>query len=143
MSTTRTHDQPTPGSGAGLPFLVLLGLILAIMAGLYSARMMRPAATNGAERAALETGAVLDAVVEVGSMDADGTLWVGLLTRRGDGYIHVGETLKLLFTPGVKFVMGGQDALKPGAVLQVHARADGRSLDASQVVFLTGYVKVE
>lgn len=142
MSTVQTHDQPTPGSGAWLPFLLLMGLILAVLAGLYSGLLMRPTSSSIAQISAPQPGESLDAVVEVTGTNGDGTVNVGLLTRRGDGYIHSGKMLKLRLMPRVKFVMGGRDALRPGAVLQVHAVAGGRDLEASEVVFLTGYVKV-
>ena len=61
-------------------------------------------------------------------------------------YARTADHLEIHLKPGVKFVMGMRGDLKPGAVLQVYGileSAEHKLLDAEQVVFLTGYVKVE
>ena len=139
------HDRPAPGSGAWLPMLVLLGLALAVAAGLLSSRvMMRPApAANGI--ASAESGAVMDVVVELTGSSA-GDLTARSLIKRGDAYMRADDAMQIHLMPDAKLMMGGRGDLKPGAVLQLHGileSASRRLLDAEQVVFLTGYVKVE
>lgn len=146
MHTAHPHERHIPGSGAWLPMLVLLGLALAVAAGLLSSRMM----TRGAPPAAnaigsADSGTPMDMVVELTGSSA-GDLTARLLVKRGDGYRRGLETLQLHLVPEVKLAMGGRADLKPGAVLQVHGILESSSrrlLDAEQVVFLTGYVKVE
>jgi hypothetical protein len=147
MTTADSHSQSTPGSGAWLPLVVLLGLAFAVAAGLYSSRMMvlrKPAAVT--EVAARNPGAALDVAAEVTGVSAAGNVSARLLVKRGDAYARTTDTLEIHLTPGAKFVMGSRGDLKPGAVLQVHGileSAEHKLLDAEQVVFLTGYVKVE
>ncbi|MFI4921352.1 MAG: hypothetical protein ACHQAZ_06900 [Gammaproteobacteria bacterium] len=147
MLTADSHDRPAPGSGAWLPFMVLLGLAFAVAAGLYSGRTMtlaRPAAVT--EITAGNSGTAMDVAVEVTGISSSGEIDARLLTKRGDGYVHTAQALKLHLMPDVRFVMGAHTDLKPGAVLQVRGlleSASRRLLDAKQVVFLTGYVKVE
>lgn len=146
MHTTHPHDRPTPGAGAWLPMLVLLGLALAVAAGLLSSRMM----TRGASPAAnaigsADSGTPMDMVVEL-TGDSAGDLTARLLAKRGDAYVRGADTLRIHLMPDAKLMMGGRADLKPGAVLQLHGileSASRRLLDAEQVVFLTGYVKVE
>ena len=146
MHTAHPHERHIPGSGAWLPMLVLLGLALAVAAGLLSSRMM----TRGASPAAnaigsADSGTPMDMVVELTGSSA-GDLTARLLVKRGDGYRRGPETLQLHLVPEVKLAMGGRADLKPGAVLQVRGILESSSrrlLDAEQVVFLTGYVKVE
>lgn len=146
MMTADTHDRPAPGSGAWLPVMVLLGLAFAVAAGLYSSRLMvrsAPAAAN--QIGAADSGTALDVVVEVTGSSA-GDITARLLDKHGDGYRRGADSLQLHLVPEVKFMMGGRADLKPGAVLQVHGileSASRRLLDAEQVVFLTGYLKVE
>ena len=147
MNTVHPHHHSAPGSGAWLPFMVLLGLALSVAAGLYSSRMMRtPTPTDPSHIVGSEAGASLDLEVQVTGYTAAGNLQARLLVRRGDAYAVSRDTAEIHLVPGAKFVMGGQADLKPGAVLQVHGileSAAHRLLDAQQVVFLTGYVKVE
>ena len=66
MITVDAHDRPSPGSGAWLPLMVLLGLAFAVAAGLYSSRTMvlhKPAAVS--EVTAGNPGAALDVAAEV------------------------------------------------------------------------------
>ncbi|HEV2112190.1 MAG TPA: hypothetical protein VGT99_12605 [Gammaproteobacteria bacterium] len=146
MMTADTHDRPAPGSGAWLPIMVLLGLAFAVAAGLYSSRMMvRPQPVAAPAIAAADSGTALDVVVEVTGSSA-GDVTARLLDKRGDAYVRGADSLQLHLVPEVKFAMGNRGDLKPGAVLQVHGileSASRRLLDAEQVVFLTGYVKVE
>jgi hypothetical protein len=146
MHTINPHHRPAPGAGAWLPMLVLLGLALAVAAGVMSSRMRvhtAPAAVNAIGTA--NSGTPMDMVVELTGSSA-GDLTARLLVKRGDGYVRSADALQLHLVPEVKFAMGGPADLKPGAVLQVHGILESASrqlLDAQQVVFLTGYVKVE
>ena len=147
MITADSHARPAPGSGAWLPLLVLLGLIFAVAAGLYSSRMMVLRAPGGtAVTVTKDPGAAMDVAVEVSTVSATGDVTAHLLGKRGDGYVRTTGILEIHLMPEAKFVMGSRGDLKPGAVLQVHGileSAEHKLLDAEQVVFLTGYVKVE
>ena len=147
MTTADSHTRPVPGSGAWLPLVVLLGFIFAVAAGLYSSRMMVMSKPAGAAAiAARNPGAALDVAVEVTGVSPVGDVTASLLGKRGDGYVRTAGVLKIHLMPEAKFVMGDRGDLKPGAVLQVHGileSAERKLLDAEQVVFLTGYVKVE
>jgi hypothetical protein len=147
MITADSHTRPSPGSGAWLPLVVLLGFIFAVAAGLYSSRMMvlnKP--VGAAEIGTGSPGTSLDVAVEVTSLSAAGDVTARLLGKRGDAYARTASVLEIHLMPEAKFVMGGRSDLKPGAILQVHGileSAERKLLDAEQVVFLTGYVKVE
>ena len=146
MHTAHPHDRHIPGAGAWLPMLVLLGLALAVAAGIMSSRMMvraSPSAANAIGTA--DSGTPMDMVVEL-TGDSAGDLTARLLLKRGDGYVRGADSLQLHLMPDAKLMMGARGDLKPGAVLQVHGILESSSrrlLDAEQLVFLTGYVKVQ
>ena len=146
MNTLNPHDRHIPGAGAWLPMLVLLGLALAVAAGLLSSRMMTrgtPQTANAIGTA--DSGTPMDMVVELTGSSA-GDLTARMLVKRGDGYLRGADTLQLHLMPDAKLMMGARGDLKPGAVLQVHGILESSSrhlLDAEQLVFLTGYVKVQ
>ncbi len=146
MNTLNPHDRHIPGSGAWLPMLVFVGLALAIAAGLLSSRMMLRAAPPAANAiGTADSGTPLDMVVELTGSSA-GDLTARLLAKHGDGYVRSADSLQIHLMPDVKLAMGGRADLRPGAVLQVHGILESSSrrlLDAEQLVFLTGYVKLQ
>lgn len=146
MNTLNPHDRHIPGTGAWLPMLVLLGLALAVAAGLLSSRMMTRGTSQATNAiATADSGTSMDVVVEL-TGDSAGDLTARMLVKSGDGYRRGADTLQLHLMPDAKLMMGARGDLKPGAVLQVHGILESASrhlLDAEQVVFLTGYVKVQ
>lgn len=151
MTETGPKDQTMPqaASRKQFPWLVMtvvVGLGLAVSAGLYSSRMMvRPPPAGAAQLAAAESGTVLNIAVEVTAVPAPDLLDARLLDGQGANYIRTSEMVQIQLQPDTRVSMGNKSELRPGAILQVNAvkRDPGRNqLTAKRLVILTGYVQV-
>lgn len=129
-----------------LPVAVFAGLVFAVAAGIYSSRsmMLKPTA-NAAQLGTAQNGQTLEVAVEITAVPAPNLLEARLLDKQGTDYRRSGTLLHVHLGAGTALVMGKQEDLRPGAVLQVSAAssgADKTQLDARQLVVLTGYVQV-
>ena len=107
--------------------------------------MMRPPASETAAQLAGRSSLV-DAVVQVQSMGADGSLGSVLLSAQPDGsYIRTSTALHIERFGEARIVMGNTSDLRAGAVIGLHgARLSSQplSVGAERIVILTRYAKV-
>lgn len=126
---------------------VLVGVGLAVAAGVYSSRVMMRAPTAGATQLAVaRSGARLSIAVEVTATPAPDLLDARLLERQGSLFMRTPEVVQIRLQPTTQLSMGDKSELRPGAVLQVDAVArdlGANQLAAKRVVILTGYVQVK
>lgn len=129
--------------------LVALVALLAGLAVWMSARMSGKMSTAGASGeqalAKAAAGSKAKVVVEIAETTPDGTFRGKLLEKKTEEvYARTSALVTVQFNAQTKMVMGKPADIHAAAI--VHAtgtlRAD-RSLDAEQIVILTGYVRVE
>ena len=149
MTKSESAGQQTASrkSSLWLVVAVLVGVGLAVAAGLYSSRAMMRAPTAGAAQlAAAQSGTLLSIAVEVTATPAPDLLDARLLERQGSLFMRTLEMVQIRLQPSTQLSMGDKSELLPGAVLQVDAvtRDPGANqLVANRVVILTGYVQVK
>lgn len=132
--------------GIWLPLAVVVGLILAVVAGSYSRLTMRMPLTAGASAlAAVPAGTVLNLIVEVTAIPSPGVLNARVLDKDGARYVRTRENVQLDWQADTRMNMGNRDDVRPGAILEVSAQAQGRNskrFSARSLTVLTGYVQV-
>jgi hypothetical protein len=122
--------------------LVLLSF-LAMRRSVGKAAQMKAEAAGGSTVAQLKVGDETKVVIEVTGVSAN--LEGNLLEKQTETvYRRSGSTIKIAFNAATPVVMGKASDVHTGAVVHVTAKmADDRRLQASQIVVLTGYVKVQ
>lgn len=132
-----------------LTFAVLasLSLAAAIMVGRRSMRMSLAMAASADQSAfaQLAPGTKTQAVVEITSVDANGTAAGKLLDRASEElYKRTTTPVGINFSDATPVVMGKIGDLHAGAVVHVKGTiGDDHRITAEQIVILTGYVKVQ
>jgi len=130
-----------------LPLSIILGLGLAITAGLISSRsMMMPPEANPAQLNSALAGTTVEVAVKVTAVPSADSFDARLLEEQGSGYKLTNQTLHFRFPAGVTMMMGQRSDVRIGAILSVNAvtdSADKSQLEAKRVVILTGYAAVD
>lgn len=105
---------------------------------------MATTGTSASAFAAAKTGTPIKLVVSVDRLTADGGFAAEILDKGvNDTYSHSGTHVAFHVPANAKFLMGGRNDLKPGAVLQVNGQiADARRLAVSEIVVLNGFVRI-
>jgi hypothetical protein len=87
----------------------------------------------------------LVAVVEVQKVDSSSTTAQGiLLERKSDElYLRTTQPITVLWDQKTRFIMGDAGDIAVGGVIHATGTKNGTSINAKQVVVLTGYVKVK
>jgi hypothetical protein len=105
---------------------------------------MRPATTTAAAVFSAQPGAHIKLVARVDHSVSLNTYAAQLLESRAEGSYRVTpERLRIALSADTSVVMGSAADLQPGAVVQASGALDGaRTLQARQIVILTGYVRI-
>ncbi len=151
MTEPQSADQRKNGQsllkfGIWLPLAMLVALVLAVVAGGYSRRMMLiPSALSSSRMAATPAGTALNLIVEVAAMPSPNVLDASLLSKQDSAYVRTADDVRLHWQAGTPVIMGKRDDVHPGAVLAVSAIAWGKNtnqFDVRSLTVLTGYVQV-
>src|SRR5271154_2967770 len=126
-----------------LTALALLSF-LAVRRSVGKAMGMRAETTAGTSPAELKVGDEAKVVLEVTSVAPAASLEGNVLEKQTETeYRRTGNTVKVAFDATTPVVMGKASDLRQGAVVHVTAKmGSDHMLHASQIVVLTGYVKV-
>ena len=132
--------------GVFVPLLIIIGLGLAVAAGMYSNGGMRvPAPANAASVYSAQPGVAMDVVVQVTGNPVSSEFDSVLLSKTDSGYKRSTDILKIALLHETSIIMGQRADIWPGAVLQVRgtiAATNKKLLVAKRVVMLTGFVSV-
>lgn len=111
----------------------------------FSKAMGMKAETTVAAAEQLKPGDEMKAVLELTHVAAAATVEGNVLEKQTETvYRRTGNTLKIAFDAATPVVMGKASDVHEGAVIHVTAKmANDHVLHASQIVILTGYVKVQ
>jgi uncharacterized protein YdeI (BOF family) len=107
--------------------------------------MSAAAAPDEKDFARAPQGATVKLVLQITESTPDGLIQGKILNKKTDKiYIRTDTSVTIHSTPATKLVMGSQADIKPVAVVHVTGivKSD-RSVDAAQIVILTGYVEVQ
>jgi hypothetical protein len=129
-----------------LPLAIIVGLGLAVAAGLVGTKSMMTAQANAADIQSAPTGTAVEVAVQVTALPSAGFFDGQLLEKQGFGYKHTDQTLHFRFADDATVAMGQRSDVNVGAILSVNAMTvspDERQLEAKRVVILTGYVSVD
>jgi hypothetical protein len=129
---------------------VLLLLALAalsavfVLRGAQKAMRMQPEAASQSQFAQLKPQETARVVVEVSGISA-GEIRGELLDKQDDThYTRIKNEARIRWDSSTSIVMGKTADVRPGAILHVTGTVGGdRSLQARQIVILTGYVQVK
>ena len=139
-------SRRAPAVWAGLIFIVVLLAAAALWKSARSSQAMSTAAASDETQfAQTSPGTNLKVVLEVADVSVDGTLQGRLLQKKTEeSYTRTSTKVTARITDRTAFVMGKRDDLKGNVVVHVGGEVrDDRSIDAEQIVILTGYVHVE
>ena len=141
----RTTTRERPLVWLGTLFVVVLLATLAIWRAAREAGTMSAAAANDANAAAVKPGEVTKIVMEIAETPTDGKIRGILLAKRTDEvYSRTRTQVTVSYAAETKFVMGKAADVRAGAVVHVTGVSQkDHSLEAQQIVILTGYVKIE
>ena len=126
-----------------LAVIAALGLVY-VWSGAGKMLRMQTQAANNAEFAQLKADDAAKIVVEVA--EASGSRIRGKLLERQDEthYTRTGNAAEIAWGKETAFVMGKAGDVHAGAIIHVTGKlAADRSVDARQIVILTGYVQVK
>lgn len=142
----KKSGQSSPKSGIWLLLVMLIALVLAVVAGSYSRRMMLiPSALNSSRMTVAPAGTELNLIVEVEAMPSPTVLDARLLGKQDSAYVRTADDVRLHWQAGTPVIMGKRGDVHPGAVLAVSAIARGKNTNQFYVrslTVLTGYVQV-
>lgn len=110
----------------------------------HRAAGMRAATTRAASVLNARPGARIDAVARLKANENNNTYSAQLLESSGETtYRETPALIRIALGADTSVLMGSGTDVKPGAVVQASGRMDGAHvLHASQLVILTGYVRV-
>lgn len=127
--------------------IVVAGLAAMMWAGMSvvdRAGGMAAAGTSANAFQAAVSGTPVKLVVSVDRVAPNGGITAEILNKSTDGtYAHSGRHLEAALPANAKFLMGGQDDLKPGAIVQINGKiAAAHRLAVDEVVILNGFVRM-
>lgn len=128
--------------------IVMLILLLALVvgkSGSMAKRMSTVTASNGQDFAHSATGSQVEFVVEIREAGADGKITGELLEKKTEEiYTRTTTPVTVQWNAQTKMVMGKAADVRSGALVHVTGTVQkDHSLQAKQIVILTGYVKVQ
>ena len=134
---------------SSLPWIFLLAVLATLSAvfvwrGAEKAMKMHPEAANHAQFAQLRPQETAKVVVEV--LETSEAMIRGRLLDKKDDthYARTQNEANILWHSGTAIVMGKAADVHPGAIIHVTGTVAGdHSLQARQIVILTGYVQVK
>jgi hypothetical protein len=146
MGTTLSPSTRSPRFAWLLLGAVAIGLVL--LAAWRSMRMsgdMSAAASASQDLEQAKPGTISKAVVEIGEVSSDGTIVGRILKPKSEEmYSRTTALVRVRSDSQTKIVMGKSSDAHAGAVIYITGRVQSdHSLEAQQIVILTGYVKVE
>jgi hypothetical protein len=129
---------------------VFLLTTLALLASLAmwrtadQAMQMKSRAAGSAQFAALKPGEITKVVLEVTGKSSEGQFTGKLLEKKDEtGYTYTATEISVAFDGKTPVVMGKVSDVRPAAILHVTGSvAQNHTLQATQLVVLTGYVTV-
>ena len=134
---------------SSFPWIFLLAALAALSAvfvwrGAEKAMKMQPEAANHSQFAALKPQETAKVVVEV-LETSEGMIRGRLLDKQDDThYNRTQNEANIVWNSGTAIVMGKAADVHPGAILHVTGTvAEDHSLQARQIVILTGYVHLK
>ena len=150
----QNHQEPSAAriSGRlsnrhGIFLLTLLALLalLAMQRGVSRAMKMKVEAAHSTEIAQLEPGETAEVMLELIGVHAGSSAKGRLLEKQSETICRRGAgTVQFEFSVCTPIVMGQAIDLHQGSVVHVTGTVgDDRSVLASQIVILTGYIRVE
>ncbi len=125
--------------------ILIVGVLIAIMIPVYfvSNRMMSAKPMTEAEVAVVSPGGEIESTLEVTATPSDDVLQGTLLERRDGAYQRTKRSLNVRWRSDTPLVMGKKADVHRGTVIQIKGKSrPDRSVDAEQIVILTGYVTV-
>jgi hypothetical protein len=125
--------------------MVVLLASLAVWKAARASRSMSAAAENEQQFAQTAPGTKTKIVVEIKEVTREGKIQGKLLQKQSEEiYARTKTAATVRFGDATSIVMGKRSDVHAGAIVHVTgtARADG-SVAASQIVILTGYVRVQ
>jgi hypothetical protein len=145
MASTSSNSSRT--TRIWIVALVALALLsfLAMRRSMGKALQMKAEITVNAAPAQLKPGDEAKVVLEVTAAAPAASIEGNLLQKQTETvYQRTGSTMKVAFDAATPVVMGKATDVHAGAVVHVTAKmGNDRVLHASQIVVLTGYVKVQ
>jgi hypothetical protein len=145
----KSMEGAKQGSVRGVWFVlvavvVLLFSLVAWKSG-SMAKSMSAAASNDQDYSTSAVGSQTKIVLEIGEAGADGKMTGKLLEKRTEEiYLRTTTRVTMRSNAQTKMVMGKMADVHAGAVVHVTGTVQkDRSVDAEQIVILTGYVKVQ
>jgi len=142
-------NSNSPSRKSGLPWIFLLAALATLSAvfvwrGAEKAKNMQPEAANHSRFAQLRPQETAKVVIEV-LETSEGMIRGRLLDKQNDThYTRSQDQLNILWNSGTAIVMGKAADLHAGAIIHVTGTvAADHSLEARQIVILTGYVQVK
>ncbi len=133
------------GWGAIISVIVLLAAFMA-WSSFRSAKSMSTTAAFDEDTLTHATpGDTVKFVVEIEKSSAEGVLQGKLLQKQTEKiYLRTATAVTVQSNPQTKMVMGKQEDIHPAAVVHVTGTfKKDRSVDATQIVILTGYVEIK
>jgi len=132
-------------------WLVVEAVVLLLLGGAVwnvgrrAFRMEAAAASTDRSIAQLAPGSKTKLVLELKSAGGKNSAQGVLLEKQSkDLYRRTGNAVRVTFGPNTAVVMGKPDGIQAGAVVHVTGTvAEDASVAASQIVILTGYVRVQ
>jgi tRNA(Phe) wybutosine-synthesizing methylase Tyw3 len=132
-------------------WLVLVGMVILLSAlvvwksGNMAKRMSTVAASNGQDFSQSAMGSQVKFVVEIREAGADRKITGKLLEQKtGEIYARTTTPVTVQSNAQTKMVMGTAADVRSGAVVHVTGTVQkDHSIQAEQIVILTGYVKVQ
>jgi hypothetical protein len=147
METSQVQSKSRPRSvWAGLILIVLLLAGAAVWKSARSAASMSAGAgSDEVQFTQAAAGTKAKVVLEIAEVASDGTLRGKLLQKKTEEiYARTPTKLVAHMNEHTAFVMGKREDARATAVVHVTGTVrEDRSIDADQVVILTGYVHVE
>jgi hypothetical protein len=146
----KTGDLAVRGSVRRI-WLVLVAMVVLLFAfviwksGSMAKQMSTMAASNEQEIAQSAVGAQTKFVLEVGATSAEGRMTGNLLEKKAEEiYARTTTPVTVQWNAQTKIVMAKMADVHAGAVVHVTGTVQkDHSIDAEQIVILTGYVKVQ
>jgi len=128
-----------------LAAIVVLLIALALWKSARSSTTMSAAASDDQQFAQTTPDSVTKLVLQIEDASAEGTFRGNLLRKKTEEiYLRTATTLTVHFVPKTSIVMGKHADLHSGAIVHVTGTVlKDRSIDATQLVILTGYVQVQ
>jgi uncharacterized protein YdeI (BOF family) len=146
---TETRVGPSQGRARRTSIVLIAAVVLLVALAIWnSARMslsMSTAASDDQQFAQTAPGTNTKIVMEIAESAPEGTAKGKLLQKKTDEiYTRTTSTVTLRWNAQTKIVMGKEADIHPGAVVHITGmvRSD-HSVQAEQLVILTGYVKVQ